>query len=192
MKTKTLHVITDPGHAWVKVHRNDKFFKKIADKISCFSYELGDYVYLEEDDDLATYINVLKKEGYSYIFKEISHCRENYSRIRNYDCYEYRPDYVPSSKKTEEKRIEYCVVYFISKDKYVLRTAKNFRGAQRVCKNLQEKFYTERRKHTETPHLYSFAYHIQSYKKEHLYNIDISEEARKSLHDEIMKLKENI
>ena len=49
-------VFTDPGHAWVRVPRADLHAVGVADKISPYSYQLNDWVYLEEDCDLGAFI----------------------------------------------------------------------------------------------------------------------------------------
>lgn len=48
-KSKTLIHFTDPGHGWVRVRRDDRIFQTIANEVTSFSYQRGNYVYLEED-----------------------------------------------------------------------------------------------------------------------------------------------
>lgn len=82
MKTKTITVYADPGHAWAKVSKKELIKLGIADEISSFSYEKGEYAFLEEDSDLEKYILALRAKGIAYKFKENHTNRQ--SRIRNY------------------------------------------------------------------------------------------------------------
>lgn len=86
MKTKTLYYFTDPGHGWVRVRRNEKLFQTIADEVSSYSYQRGNYVYLEEDDDLGLYIKAIKAAGMEIKVEQYSTNR--LSKIRNYAPYE--------------------------------------------------------------------------------------------------------
>ena len=52
MKKLTITVYQDPAHAWGKVERSVIDFLGIANKISHYSYQRKDHVYLEEDCDL--------------------------------------------------------------------------------------------------------------------------------------------
>lgn len=47
---------TDPGHGWVAVKRQELIELGILDKISSYSYQRGDTVYLEEDSDAAAFV----------------------------------------------------------------------------------------------------------------------------------------
>ena len=51
MKTITLQVFADPGHAWARFPKARLVKLGIADKITPYSYMRGDYAYLEEDCD---------------------------------------------------------------------------------------------------------------------------------------------
>jgi hypothetical protein len=70
MKTKTqthtyiIPFISDPSHGWGRVVRGAIEDVGIADKISRYSYQEGDFVYLEEDCDLYLFINALEQRGY--------------------------------------------------------------------------------------------------------------------------------
>lgn len=66
MKTRTFAVYADPGHAWVKVEK--AFLEQILGshwrkQFTCFSYERGDHVYLEEDQDAATLMAACRSAG---------------------------------------------------------------------------------------------------------------------------------
>lgn len=66
MKTRTFPVYADPGHAWVKVKK--AFLEQLLGpqwrkQFTCFSYERGDSVYLEEDQDAATLMAACNQAG---------------------------------------------------------------------------------------------------------------------------------
>jgi hypothetical protein len=73
---------SDPGHGWGAVKRKVLFDLGIADKISLYSYQKGDTVYLEEDCDLAELVRALKLKGVPVEWDERS--TNKYSPIRNY------------------------------------------------------------------------------------------------------------
>ena len=54
---------SDPSHGWGRVTRSMLTELGIADKISEFSYQDRDYVYLEEDCDLPRVISALHSAG---------------------------------------------------------------------------------------------------------------------------------
>ena len=145
-KTKTLLMYEDPGHAWCKVSRHDKVFQMIAKEVSYFSHQLGDSVYLEEDDDLGLYYNKLVELGYEIKWK-YNHTNDN-SRIRGYEQYRYIEN-LPSKVKTKK---EYditkssAVVYVISKNEYKIGYAYTPRGITRVMNSLDRKCYNLRDK----------------------------------------------
>lgn len=88
MKTRTFRVYSDPGHAWVKVAK--PFLVQIIGAdwrkvFTCFSYERGDYVYLEEDDDAPRLISWCRANAIEPIFKPASTGAATHrSRIRSY------------------------------------------------------------------------------------------------------------
>lgn len=76
---------SDPSHGWLAVKRELIKDLGIADKITSFSYERGQSVYLEEDCDAALFIETAKAKGLQFV---IEHCKpQNYSKIRNYPSY---------------------------------------------------------------------------------------------------------
>lgn len=87
MKRRTFYVYSDPGHSWVKVPKSflevhlGTHWRKV---FTSFSYERGDYVYLEEDCDAFTFSKRIRDAGIEPIYKEGSSCSSKYSRIRNY------------------------------------------------------------------------------------------------------------
>lgn len=47
----------DPGHGWLEVPKSHLQLLLVHDKISEYSYVLGDKVYLEEDCDMTTFLD---------------------------------------------------------------------------------------------------------------------------------------
>lgn len=80
-----IHVYADPGHAWGKVSEAQltRLGLTFGD-FSNYSYRRGDFIYLEEDDDLSRFIikhvEVLDKKP---TWGE--HQSNKTSKIRNYD-----------------------------------------------------------------------------------------------------------
>jgi hypothetical protein len=85
MKTFTIIVYGDGGHAWGKVKRQVLINLGIADKISSCSYQYKDNVYLEEDCDLALLFKTLTELETTIKFVE-KHTDKT-SRIRSYSRY---------------------------------------------------------------------------------------------------------
>ena len=86
MKSFTIIMYSDPGHAWGKVKRQVLVNLGIADKISRYSYQYKDNVYLEEDCDLTLLYDTLLKLDTNIKFVE--KYSKNSSRIRSYDKYQ--------------------------------------------------------------------------------------------------------
>lgn len=86
-KTFTITVYNDSSHSWGKVRREVLVNLGIADKISRYSYQRGDYAYLEEDCDLTTLCMALNERDTRVRFIEKHSTKD--SRIRSYDRYEY-------------------------------------------------------------------------------------------------------
>ena len=144
-KTKTLLMYEDPGHGWCKVSRYDKVFQMIAKEVSHFSHQLGDSVYLEEDDDLGLYCKKLKELGYEIKWK-YNHTNDE-SRIRRYAPYKYS-EVAPVTKVKKQYDIakSSAVVYIISKNEYKIGYAYTPRGITRVMNSLDRKCYNLRDK----------------------------------------------
>jgi hypothetical protein len=144
--TKTLLMYEDPGHAWCKVSRHDKVFQMIAKEVSYFSHQLGDSVYLEEDDDLGLYCKKLKELGYEIKWK-YNHT-DDLSRIRGYEQYRYieNPPTKVKTKKEYDITKSSAVVYVISKNEYKIGYAYTPRGITRVMNSLDRKCYNLRDK----------------------------------------------
>ena len=86
-KTFTVIVYNDPSHAWAKVRKDVLVNLGIADKITRYSYQRGDYAYLEEDCDLTTLCMALNERDTRIKFVEKNTNKD--SRIRSYERYEY-------------------------------------------------------------------------------------------------------
>ena len=84
-KQFTVTVYSDPGHAWAKVRKSVLTNLGIADKVSSYSYQRGDYAFLEEDCDLSLLMQALHDHGTALRFVEKRTNKQ--SRIRNYERY---------------------------------------------------------------------------------------------------------
>jgi hypothetical protein len=82
---KKFNYYQDPSHGWVKVNRKLLHKLKIEDRITGFSYQKGDNVYLEEDCDLSVLIEALKLVGVTPKF--IQRYTHRSSKIRSYHKY---------------------------------------------------------------------------------------------------------
>lgn len=76
----------DPGHGWLKVPRKLLCDLGIEDKITSYSYQRGEWAYLEEDQDASTFIHAMKGAGREYKFRERSTWSKQ-SKIRGYSPY---------------------------------------------------------------------------------------------------------
>lgn len=85
MKIKKYTLFCDPGHGWVKVKRSELEKLNIQDKISSYSYQRNDSVYLEEDCDLGIFYDACKSTGIEIelVYKNTN----NRSKIRSYESY---------------------------------------------------------------------------------------------------------
>lgn len=86
MRSLTLNFYTDPGHGWAKVNKKVLNDLGIAEQISAYSYQRGDYAYLEEDWDLSQLMTAARAAGIDLKFKQFN-CRERSSKIRSYRPY---------------------------------------------------------------------------------------------------------
>lgn len=79
------HSYADPGHGWLKVPRKLLVKLGIEDKITHYSYQRGDFAYLEEDADLSTFWKAMDAAG---IKVEMRHrTADRTSKIRSYASY---------------------------------------------------------------------------------------------------------
>jgi len=80
----------DPRHGWIKVKKEELKELGVENKITDYSYERGEFVYLEEDRDASIFIDALEgKSGEN--FEENKHLRQHIvdkdSKIRGYSPY---------------------------------------------------------------------------------------------------------
>ena len=83
---RTFDFFTDPGHGWIKVPKALLKELGIAEKITKYSYQRGEFAYLEEDCDATVFADALEKRtGCKLKFQE--HTADHPSRIRKYETY---------------------------------------------------------------------------------------------------------
>jgi len=85
MKIKKYNVYMDPGHAWCKVKFSEIIKLGIQDQISNYSYARGEYLFLEEDCDMRTFVKSLEKIGIIPVW--IGRHTDKQSKIRSYARY---------------------------------------------------------------------------------------------------------
>lgn len=76
----------DPGHGWMAVKRQELIDLGILNKISAYSYQRGQTVYLEEDCDASLFITTKKARGEAVNIKD-QHTNNN-SPIRSYESFQ--------------------------------------------------------------------------------------------------------
>jgi len=90
---KNLIFFSDAGHAWLKVKKSILKDLGIAEQITSYSYQFGEFAYLEEDHDLSVFVNAIGREKWQAIKDIIPVKISEFSRIRTYARYsptEYR------------------------------------------------------------------------------------------------------
>lgn len=60
---QTYKVYEDAGHSWLKVLKSELKELHIENSISAYSYQEGEYAYLEEDCDAGKFIEAKQKVG---------------------------------------------------------------------------------------------------------------------------------
>jgi hypothetical protein len=90
---KTYKFYIDAGHGWLAVKRAELVDLGILDKITRYSYERGNTVYLEEDCDATTFINAYEKKNGILPSYEVKHSSVDRSPIRSYQV--FLVDYIP-------------------------------------------------------------------------------------------------
>lgn len=83
---KKFDFYADPSHGWLKVPIAMLSRLGIENKISYYSYMRGGFVYLEEDDDAATFIRAYN-DAYGFKPSFRSHYGDRMSKIRGYNRY---------------------------------------------------------------------------------------------------------
>jgi hypothetical protein len=82
MTTYIFH--SDPGHGWLEVTRAECKRLGILNKISIYSYQRGNKVYLEEDCDATLFIEAKKEHKEEFKFDEQN---VEVTPIRNYQSF---------------------------------------------------------------------------------------------------------
>lgn len=90
--SQTFDVYADPGHSWAKVPKRLLRELGIAHKITPYSYQRGEFAYLEEDVDAPRFAEaMLVEKDIAVQWREVQwreHIRNDESRIRDYDRYD--------------------------------------------------------------------------------------------------------
>lgn len=73
---------SDAGHGWLAVKRELLEQFGLLSKVTHYSYQKGETVYLEEDCDASLFIEYLMANNIAYGITQIAACE--YSRIRSY------------------------------------------------------------------------------------------------------------
>lgn len=77
-------VFDDPGHAWLRIRKVDMQRLGIGSEITRYSYQKGQYAYLEEDQDAGVAIDKAASLGIPLVYGQ-SHYSPRSSTIRSYD-----------------------------------------------------------------------------------------------------------
>ena len=72
----------DGGHGWLRVRRETLRLLGILTKISHYSYERGEFVYVEEDADMALLHKALEAKGETLTYR--TNTTDKRSKIRSY------------------------------------------------------------------------------------------------------------
>ena len=83
----------DPGHAWLRVKRQELYDLGIAGVITQYSYQRGDHVYLEEDCDAGVFLHAKYGEDVSFReLEDLNIIKDKYtngtSSIRSFEHYQ--------------------------------------------------------------------------------------------------------
>ncbi len=100
MTKLTLNYYQDPSHGWVKVPITLLKQLGIEQDISHYSYMRNNYAYLEEDCDLSRLLKALDSNGILWRLREYNSNKQ--SKIRSYDNYFYKPDFVTWLKDNDK------------------------------------------------------------------------------------------
>lgn len=76
--------ISDPGHGWLKVKRKE--VEALGIHVSQFSYQRGEFVYLEEDADLLRFVKAKEALGELLQYR-VRTAGYKASRVRNYESF---------------------------------------------------------------------------------------------------------
>jgi len=90
LKSTTFKFYSDPGHGWLAVKRSILDELGILHRVSAFSYQRGQTVYLEEDRDVSLFVDACIKLGITLKEKEGSYNNDR-SPIRSYSQFDSGP-----------------------------------------------------------------------------------------------------
>jgi len=94
---------SDAGHGWLAVKRDELNALNLLNKISEYSYQKGQTVYLEEDCDAGLFIEAKKQQGQTTNIDNIINTRSDYSPIRNYKRFHPLPTECTHIRKEYDK-----------------------------------------------------------------------------------------
>jgi len=75
---------SDPSHGWLEVKRPELVELGIETQISGYSYQKGDYVYLEEDSDAPKFMDAWEAKHHILMNSQITFHIVDHTRIRTY------------------------------------------------------------------------------------------------------------
>jgi hypothetical protein len=79
---------SDPSHAWLEVTRKHLKVLGIENKVSEYSYQFGDRIYLEEDCDAPLFFKAADSAGFTVNSLAISEMHtDTESEVRSYESY---------------------------------------------------------------------------------------------------------
>jgi hypothetical protein len=105
---KRLRHYSDPGHGWVPVKRQTLLRLGIAHKVSPYSYQRGQTVYLEEDCDAGLLIQALGTRGDDWDWDlDRSSYTDRRHPIRSYASFELSPIEQTISETSEQAAREF-------------------------------------------------------------------------------------
>jgi hypothetical protein len=93
---RSFHLVSDPGHSWLKVPVAELQRLGIESNISSYSYIRNGVAYLEEDVDARIFLDERAKENEPLKVKEFHRSRT--SKIRKYQTYTPPANAVPAKK----------------------------------------------------------------------------------------------
>jgi hypothetical protein len=84
-KTATRRHYIDPGHSWIRVPMKEIAKLGIQNSITEYSHMLGDFAYLECDQDATVYTEAMKAAGIALKLVDLTRTRS--AKLRNYPQY---------------------------------------------------------------------------------------------------------
>lgn len=102
---KRFDFVADSSHGWLKVPMVELERLGIVDQISTYSYLKNGMAYLEEDRDMAVFLQARDARGESDI-RMIQHHSNKQSRIRSYPSFVVEPALQVISELTTDEVVE--------------------------------------------------------------------------------------